>query len=72
MPESITISLSSEIKTALEDVTRKEGISADELIGTALKEHLFLRRFRLLRDRLVPKAQAQGILTDQDVFDRVS
>jgi len=26
----------------------------------------------LLRERMIPKAQAQGIYTDQDVFDRVS
>ena len=34
--------------------------------------HIFLRRFRSLRDRLASKAQQQGIRTDEDVFDRVS
>ena len=37
-----------------------------------IKEYLFFRRFRLLRERMVPKAQARGIYTDQDVFERVS
>jgi hypothetical protein len=31
----------------------------------------FFRRFRLLRERMIARAQAQGIYTDQDVFDRV-
>jgi hypothetical protein len=38
----------------------------------AIKMYLFLRRFWLLRERMIPKAQAQGIFTDQDVFDCVS
>ena len=69
---TITITLPQEIKLAVDDVMRKEGISSSELINQAVREYLFLRRFRLLRDRMVPRAQAQGIYTDQDVFDRVS
>lgn len=72
MQEKITLTLPAEVRLAMEDVTRREGISPDELIFKAVKEYLFLRKFRLLRERLVPKAQAQGIYTDQDVFDRVS
>jgi len=72
MQETITVTLSTEIKLALDDVTRKEGVSPSDLIGEAVKEYLFFRRFRLLRERMIPKAQAQGIYTDQDVFDRVS
>jgi hypothetical protein len=33
---------------------------------------LFLRQFRSLRERMMAHAQSQGIVTDQDVFDRVS
>ena len=72
MQETITLTLPTEIKMALDDVTRKENVSPDELIGEAIKEYLFLRQFRLLRERMMPKAQTQGINTDQDVFDRVS
>jgi hypothetical protein len=31
-----------------------------------------VRRFRALRQRMMAAAQAQGIFTDEDVFDRVS
>ena len=72
MPETITITLSEQTKTVLDDVQRQEGISLSELIGEAIQEYLFFRRFRLLRERLVAKAEAQGIYTDQDVFERVS
>jgi len=32
----------------------------------------FERRFRQLRQRMMAAAQAQGIYTDEDVFNRVS
>ena len=54
------------------ELTRQEGVPVDELVNQAVEEYLFFKRFRSLRARLVTKARAQGIYTDQDVFDRVS
>ena len=72
MQEQITVLVPSEIKVALEALTRSAGTSSDELVGEAIRQYLFVRRFRTLRERMTPKARAQGIVTDQDVFDRVS
>ena len=70
--EPITVYLDPDVRTALDDASRQEGISAGELIGRAVKDHLFSRKFRSLRERLEAKARSQGVVTDQDVFDRVS
>jgi hypothetical protein len=51
---------------------KEKGASLDELIARAIEEYLFAHRFRLLRERMAPRAQEQGIYTDQDVFERVS
>ena len=72
MQKTITINLSEEEQTALDDLIRQEGGSTDEVVGKAIKEYLFFRRLRLLRERMVAKARSQGIHGDQDVFDRVS
>lgn len=72
MSQSITVTLPADVKKALDDFASKELISPDELIRQAVEEHLFLRRFRSLRARMAAKARAQGVVTDQDVFDRVS
>ena len=72
MGQSITVILPADLKRALDDFTRKEGIPPDELIGQAIREHLFLRQLRSLQARMAAKAQSQGVVTDQDVFDRVS
>jgi len=72
MEQRITVSLPNEIALALEQATRDEGISSSELVGKALRQYIARRKYRLLRDRLAPQAQAQGVVSDQDVFDRVS
>ena len=72
MQDQITVDIPGEIKIALDEAVRSEGVSSNELVGRAIKQYLFLRRFRLLSDRMAAKAQAQGILSEQDVFDRVS
>jgi len=72
MQEIITITLPAQIKPALDEVRQREGASLNELVTKAIEEYLFARQFRLLRERMVPKAQEQGIYTDQDVFERVS
>ena len=72
MGETITISLSEDIKAEGEAFTREHGLSWNELVQQALREYVLIRRSRELRARMVPHAQAQGIFTDEDVFKRVS
>jgi predicted transcriptional regulator len=69
---TITVSLPDDIKGALDEAAREAGKSPSELICEALRDYLFIRKFRLLREHMTSKAQAQGIDTDQDVFERVS
>ncbi|MBN2295035.1 MAG: hypothetical protein JXM70_21580 [Pirellulales bacterium] len=72
MVRPITVTLSDDVKQALDEFALKEGVSPDEVVGRAVKQHVFLRQFRTLRERMSAKAKAQGVITDQDVFDRVS
>lgn len=72
MSQSIRVSLPDEVKAELDKLTKREGISRAEVLRDALRDYLFIRRFRGLRARMVPKARARGIRTDDDVFGRVS
>ncbi len=72
MRETVTISLPSAIKRELDRIAAREGLSRSEVLRAPLEEYLFMRRFRTLRQRLMAAAQARGIYTDEDVFDRVS
>jgi len=72
MRETITISVPEEIKAELDKVVRDEGISRSDVVLESLRDYLFMRRFRRLRAKMLAKAQAQGVFTDEDVFKRVS
>jgi predicted transcriptional regulator len=72
MQATITISIPDDVKAALDEVAREADQSSSEFICEVLRNYLFIRKFRLLREHMTSKAQAQGIYTDQDVFDRVS
>jgi metal-responsive CopG/Arc/MetJ family transcriptional regulator len=72
MRETVSISLPEEIKTALDEAVAEEGISRSDLVRQALRDFLFVRRFRRLRSELIPHAESQGIYSDEDVFKRVS
>ena len=72
MSEALTVQLPPTVKRAVDDAAREEGVSADDLVERAVQAYLFSRKLKLLRDRLVPQAQAQGVITDDDVFRQVS
>jgi len=72
MRETVTISLPQTVRRELDRVAKEEGISRSDLLRQSLEDFLFVRRFRQLRQRMMAAAQAQGIFTDEDVFNRVS
>jgi metal-responsive CopG/Arc/MetJ family transcriptional regulator len=72
MRESISISLPEDLKAELDRFTQSEGTTRSDLVREALREYLFSRRLRSLRQELMPYAEAQGIYTDEDVFREIS
>ncbi len=60
------------MKSELEKLSRADGVSRSDIVRESLRDYLFVRRFRSMRKSMVSKASANGIYTDQDVFDAVS
>jgi metal-responsive CopG/Arc/MetJ family transcriptional regulator len=60
------------VRRELDRVAKEEGVSRSDVLRQSLEDFLFVRRFRQLRQRMMAAAQAQGIFTDEDVFNRVS
>ena len=72
MRETVTISLPQAIRREVDRIAKEEGVSRSDVLRQSLEDFLLVRRFRLLRQRMMATAQAQGIYTDEDVFNRVS
>ena len=72
MRDTVTISLPQAVRRELDRVAKEEGLSRSDVLRQSLEDFLFVRRFRQLRQRMMAAAQAQGIFTDEDVFNHVS
>ena len=72
MRQAVTISLPEELKDTLDKISEEEGVSRSDVVQDSLRDYVFMRQFQKLRARLIAKAQAQGVYTDEDVFERVS
>ena len=69
---TITIRLGEDMNLLLTKMARRSGKSRSEVARVAIRRHLQISQFELLRRRLMPFAKARGYLTDEDVFRDVS
>lgn len=65
---TITLRVPDELDEALERHSQAAGVSKSDLAREALRRFLAVSELQRLRAKLVPRAQAQGIHTDDDVF----
>lgn len=72
MPDTITIRLPKKLQKELDIVTKGEKTSRSEIIREAVIRYLAVRRFKQLRKQVLPFAEAEGLLTDEDIFKAVS
>ena len=69
MKQTVTVSLPDEISSDLKRIAKDEGLSKSQIILNALQDYIFIKKFRRLRSKMMAKAQAHGIFTDEDVAD---
>ena len=72
MRTTLTVSLPDDLNKALSRMVERKGTSRSQVVQDALRRQIALERFRDLRDRLVPKAGAAGLHSDDDVFKTIS
>ncbi|MCK5567155.1 MAG: ribbon-helix-helix protein, CopG family [Actinomycetia bacterium] len=72
MSDIISIRLPEDIRKKLKDISRDESRPVSDLVRESLKKYIAIYRFRKLRETVLPFAESQGILTDEDVFKIIS
>ena len=65
---TITLRVPDDLEQALERQSTIAGVSKSELAREALRRFLTVSEFQRLRTKLVTRAQAKGIHTDDEVF----
>ena len=69
---TLTIRLPDQLRTDLETLSRQEHKAVSEIVRDSLRRHVAVQRFRAVRRKILPFAEAQGLVTDEDVFKALS
>ena len=69
MKRPMTIRLPEDLRKALDQISKQERLPVSDLIRESIRRYAAVYRFRQLRNRVLPFAEAQGLLTDDDVFE---
>jgi hypothetical protein len=72
MRGTITVRLDKDVGRMLARVVKLSGRTQSDVVRDALRRQLAIDLFGQMRRRVAPFAEAQGILTDEDVFKIVS
>ena len=68
---TLTLRIPDELDEALEQESSASHVSKSDVAREALQRYLRIMKFHRLRATLVPRAQALGIHTDEDVFRKL-
>jgi predicted transcriptional regulator len=72
MKQSLTIRLPGKLRAELEQISSAESKPVSDLVRESIQRYITLYTFRRLRKTSMPFAEAQGLLTDEDVFKSIS
>ena len=69
---ALNVRIPDPLRRELEQLSRQEDRPISEIVRDSLQRYLAIRRFERLRSKTLPFAEAQGFLTDEDVFKAIS
>ena len=68
---SITIRIPDELKYDLQTISESEHKPVSDVVRESIRRYVAVERFRQLRRKTLPFAEAQGLLTDEDIFEHL-
>ena len=72
MSLTLTIRIPEEMRKELQKISKIEDKPVSDLVRDSLRKYIAIHRFRKLRNMVLPFAEAQSILTDEDMFKALS
>lgn len=68
MKPTVTIRLPEEMRAALKQISSAEQKPVSDIVRESIRRYVSVYEFRRLSQKILPFAEAQGLLTDEDVF----
>jgi len=72
MKTTLSIRIDEDLEKLIEQVAKRTGRPKSELVREALRRQLSIESFQQIRNRILPFAESQGLLTDEDVWREIS
>lgn len=69
---TLTVRLPKDLRADLENLSNDEHKAVSEIVRESIRRYVAIQRFRALRRKALPFAEAQGLITDDDVFRAIS
>jgi len=69
---SINVRIPDELQRQLEQLSAEQHRSASDLVTESLRRYIATEQFKAMRRMSVPLAEAQGYITDEDIFKATS
>jgi len=69
---TLTIRLPDDLRADLKKISREQSKPVSDVVRESIRRYIAVERFRALRRKVLPFAEAQGFLTDEDVFKAIS
>lgn len=69
---TLTIRLPDNLRDDLQKLSEEQSKPVSDIVRESIRRYVAVEKFRSLRKRVLPFAEAQGYLTDEDVFKAIS
>jgi predicted transcriptional regulator len=69
---TLTIRLPDELRDDLQKLSEEQSKPVSDIVRESIRRYVAVEKFRSLRRKALPFAEAQGYLTDEDVFKAIS
>jgi len=70
--DTLTIRLPDDLKSDLQKLSREQSKPVSDIVRESIRRYVAIEKFRALRKKVLPFAEAQGFLTDEDIFRAIS
>ena len=69
MSTTITIRVPDDLRSELEKISEAKDKPLSDIVRESLRRYVAIQQFRQLRKKVLPFAESQGLLTDEDIFE---
>lgn len=71
MPHTLTIRIPDELRESLRNISETEHKPVSDIVRESIRNYVSVHKFRAIRKKVLPFAEAQGLLEDEDIFEKL-